>query len=191
MSRKITPVLVALALVLGTAAFLTRQKQLGGAGAAGPSGGARVLTVATSDVREVRVQRDFWNTFVLRRQQDGLWRLTEPMNEEAAPQVARKLVEQLADLPALDTIDLPSDDSERYREYGLWRPELEVAVTTADQRHVLLVGSQTLDGASYYATLVGSDEVHTIPAAAVEVLGAELASYRAEAQPAETGGTDG
>lgn len=191
MKRTVTPVLIALVLLLAAAAFLTRQRQLGGSTPPRGAGGSRVLALATSDVQAVRVQRDFWNTFVLARQRDGLWRLTEPMDEEAAPDAARRLLDQLADLPALATIDLPSDDSERYREYGLWQPELEVTVTTAEERHVLVVGAQTRDGAGYYATLVGSDEVHTIPVGAVNVLGAELSSYRREPQPAgpeEAGG---
>jgi len=185
MNRKVTPALIATVLILGIAAFLTREKRLGGATA---PAGARILTLAIPDVQEVRVQRDFWNSFTLTRQADGLWRLTEPVDEAAAPDAARRLLDQLAGLAPFESIDLPSDDSERHREYGLWQPELELVVSTADERHVLLVGAQTASGENYYATVVGRDAVHTISAAAVEVLGAALTSYRTEAQMAEAPG---
>jgi hypothetical protein len=185
MNRKITPILLAVVAFLGLFAFLTqRNRQYDSTQDTVPRS-ARVLPMESSQFQQIRIQRDFWNSFALTRQGDGDWRLTEPSDEPVKQEAARRLAQQLADLTILTTVDLPTDDSERYREYGLWEPELQIAVTTLEEERNISIGSMTSDGRGYYCAVGGVDDVYTIPAEAMRVLAADLSSYRES--PAQAG----
>jgi hypothetical protein len=125
------------------------------------------------------VKRDYWNSYSLRRQPDGAWRLTEPSSEPASSSAVNKLLNALSDLPVVTMINLPSDDTERYREYGLWEPAAEVTVTVDGGEHTLLLGAQTPDGqATYCAEAGGSDHVYVVSSSAVKAIPTDAAAYR-------------
>ena len=180
MSRKTTLILLAILILMSALAYLTEHPR-GGPSPAAPrraSAGATVFAVRTEDILKVRVKRDYWNTFTLARGPDGSWRLVEPSDEPALDAPVRKLLAALETLPAVSVIDLPADDAERHRQYGLWTPTVEVTVSTGDGNQALLVGTPTPDGKGVYCARVGQDKVYVTSAEAMQALSQDLAAYR-------------
>lgn len=191
MSRRMTPLLLAVALAVGLVTYLSEAPSSSVNNAA-PAGGARVLQMTPADIVQVRVKLDYWNSYCLRRGPDGLWRLAEPSSEPAAVATVNRLLDTLVNLPVITTIDLPGDDSERYREYGLWDPTMEITVTTGHDDHSLLFGSQTPDGkATYCAAAGGRDHVYVVAAEAVRAIPAEASAFREGPEPTNVESSDG
>ena len=183
MNRKATPTLFAAVLLLGLLAYFTEHRRSRGvppAPGAGDPGGAAVLSVEQGGILQVRMKRDYWNSFTLVRGADGAWRLAEPSNEPAFDVSVAKLLAALEHLKASSVIDLPSDDSERHREYGLWSPTFELTVTTAEGDQTLIVGAPAQEGQAYYCARLGRDKVYVVPHEAVQTLAQDLAAYRQE-----------
>jgi len=177
MNRKMTPILLAAALLLGLVTYLF-ESSAPSEQRSGPTEGSRVLEVDRADILQVRVRRDYWNSYTLQRQPDGSWQLTEPSIEPASVPAVNRLLNALETLPVVTTIDLPASDSERHREYGLWEPAMEVTVTTGNGDHTLLFGSPTADGKGVYCAEAGRDRVYVTTAEAVRVISTEFAAYR-------------
>lgn len=184
MNQRLTYILLPVALVLGALALWSDRSSRPASG-----GAARVQTVLgvdAGDIVRVRVKRDAWNSFALGRGPDGAWQIQEPFSEPASPQAARKLVDTIAALPVLHAIDMPGDDSERYREYGLWDSVLEITVTTEQREMTLIFGSTTpaqvgaLPGV--YCAVLGRDGVIVTDASKLPALQTELAGYRPAAK---------
>lgn len=187
MNWRTTLVLLVVALVLGVAVLteLFRKPRV----TAGLSGkGQRVLTVEAAEITRVRAKREYWNSYLLARAPDGSWQLQEPSTEAANPQAAQKLVQTLADLPRLAVIDLPANDAERYREYGLWVPQAEITVMTNTGEQTLLIGGDTADGAGTYCAISGQDNVYVTSPPAAAVLLAGLETYRGTGEAPAPGG---
>lgn len=184
MNRKATPILLAIAMAIGLITYVSER-------ASRPSGAAdkpqtpRVLNVGQADILQVRVKRDFWNSYTLARDPDGTWQITEPSREPAFTPAVNNLLATIEKLPVIATIDLPSDDSERHREYGLWEPSLELTVKTGESERTLLFGTTTSDGAGTYVVETGRDGVFVTTKEAVQVLSTEYASYRQGAATSE------
>ena len=184
MNRKATPILLAIAMAIGIITYVS-ERAARQSGAPGKPQTPRVLNVGQADILEVRVKRDFWNSYTLARDPDGTWNLTEPSREPASTPAVDKLLATLVNLPVIATIDLPSDDSERHREYGLWEPSLELTVKTGETEHTLLFGAATSDGAGTYVAETGCDGVFVTTKEAVQVVSTEYAAYRAGAAAGE------
>ena len=182
MNRKLTPYLVVAVLVLGLLAYLSeRPRRTGEAGRTRAARAAGVLRVDPEDVHRVRMRRDFWNSYTLARDEERRWVMEEPSRGPADQTEARRLLETLTLLQPTQTLDMPGDDSERYREYGLWEPSLEFNLsTTGGSVHTLMFGAHTPDETGVYAVLHGVARVHVIPAAAFEILTRGADTYRGE-----------
>ena len=167
--------LVAMSLVVY---FTERPRKSPGSESAEHPQGSRVLEVNSEDILQVQVKRDFWNSYTLSRGADGVWRLIDPSSESAMEANVRKLLDVLAALPVLTTIDLPQDDSERHRQYGLWKPSLELTASRANGTDTLIFGTQTEDGKGIYCAISGRDKVYVIPPESFQVLSQDLAAYR-------------
>ena len=128
----------------------------------------------------IRVKRDYWNTYTLERASDGSWKLVDPSSEPAAQAAVEKLLNAVECLPIVSTIDLPGDDSERHREYGLWTPSIELTVSTATESHTLTFGKQTTDGKGVYCAMIGQNKVYIVAPEAVQVLSQDMSVYRQE-----------
>ena len=181
MNRKITPILLIVLLVMGLVAWLSERPRASKAIATAASAAQHadtVLTINQADILQVRVKRDYWNSFALVKASDGSWRLTEPSSEPASDAAVRKLLSMIESLPVINTIDLPSDDSERHREYGLWSPTLNITVTTASGEQTLVFGVKTADGKGVYCALLGHDRVYVTTPEALQALSEDMASYR-------------
>jgi hypothetical protein len=178
MSRQMTPVLLAIALAVGLVTYLAEAPHSPQSPATAKAA-ARVLEIQPSDVLQVRVKRDYWNSYCLRRQADATWRLIEPSSEPASSPAVNKLLNALSDLSVVTTINLPSDDTERYREYGLWEPAAEITVTVGSGDRTILLGAQTPDGqATYCAESGGSDHVYVVSSETVKAIPIDAAAYR-------------
>jgi len=141
--------------------------------------GPRVLEINQADIQRVSVKRDYWNSFTIKREPDGSWNLVEPSNEPAyAPNVA-KLLDTLEFLPTHTTINIPGNDSERYREYGLWEPKEQITLTVSDKDMTLLIGADTKDGNGVYCAVMGQDKVYVTSLVSSQALAADLNAYRA------------
>ncbi len=184
MSKKMTPILLAVALAIGVITYVT-DKASRSQSPASSSRGDRVLEIDQADIVWVRVKRDYWNSFALRREADGTWQVSEPSVEPAAPVAVTRLLGAIENLPVVRTIDLPATDSERYREYGLWEPAMEVTVTAGDRDRSLVFGINTPDGTGTYCAEAGVDRVYVTSSEAAKILGQEYAAYRQNASPAE------
>jgi len=180
MNRKITPILLIVLLVMGLSAWLSERPRAGRElAAAGAAHADTVLIINQADILQVRVKRDYWNSFALAKAADGSWRLTEPSSEPADDAAVRKLLSTVESLPVINTINLPADDSERHREYGLWSPTLDITVTTAgggDQ--TLAFGVKTADGKGVYCAILGHDRVYVTTPEAFQALSEDMSSYR-------------
>ncbi|MBI3879713.1 MAG: DUF4340 domain-containing protein [Verrucomicrobia bacterium] len=86
----------------------------------------RLATVdpAQADVLEVRAE-DF---FTLRRETNGAWRVTEPLNFAADPEIVNDLV---ASLGSLEVLDFVKDVVTDFSAYGLAKPARQYALKTA------------------------------------------------------------
>lgn len=187
MNHKSTILLACLVAGAGLLALLSSR---GGRSAdGGASGGAGGLGFGPDSVIEVRVQRDYWNTFTLSRGETGAWRLVEPSSEEASVRAAGELVNALGRFPVVTTVDLPADDSERFREYGLWEPAVEITVTTEEGTKVLQVGGETADGKGVYCAIQGRDGVLVTTQQTAQTLLRDLEAYRAGASTTTTSTT--
>jgi hypothetical protein len=186
MSPRTTPFLLAGAMLMGLLALLLSRRP-----AAGPDYATnstdRILSVSGTNIIQIRVKQDFWNTFTLSRMPDGSWSLVEPSVEPALQSAADQLVTALETLPALRLIDTPADDTERYREYGLWEPRLTVTVTCSEQQQSLLVGADVNDGSGVYCALDGRDDVYVTSKKAIAALSAGYETYRQEPEPIGSG----
>ena len=181
MNRKATPILLAVVVLMSLLVYFSERARTRTSVQARPSTeSATVLSVRTGDITQIRVKRDYWNSFRLTRSPEGTWKLTEPSTEPAAEAGVTRLLSTLESLPALSVIDLPADDSERHREYGLWKPAIEITVTTTEGDQTLLVGSATADGKGVYCSRLGKDGVYVTSAEAVQVLSQDLSAYRQE-----------
>jgi len=177
MNRKATPILLAAVAVLSALAYLSEKTPTSTRRPVRASG-PRILDVEREDMQRVSVKRDYWNSFTLARQDDGAWNLVDPSTEPASPDAVQRLLGALESLPALMTINLPSDDTERYREYGLWAPRMTVAVLARDKDHTLLFGADTPDGKGVYCALQGQKKVYTTSPESLNTLSADLSAYR-------------
>jgi hypothetical protein len=137
----------------------------------------RVLQIEPRDIMQVRVIRDFWNTFTVKQNQDGNWDLIEPSLMPANFGQITRLIDALANLSILDTIGSITDDSERYREYGLWDPSAQVTVTSAEHEWKLAFGLETTDGQGVYVIRSDNDEVYVIPKEAFAIIVTEAENY--------------
>ena len=186
MNRKATPILLAVVILMSLLAyFVERPSARSAATQQTVAQGATVLSIRKDDILQVRMKRDYWNSFTLARSPDGSWRLVEPSAEPAAEPAVQKLLAALESLPAISVINLSADDSERRREYGLWTPALELTVTTPDGEQVMLVGTATADGKGVYCTRMGQNKVYVTSPDAVRVLSQDLAAYRQEKAPSQ------
>ncbi len=140
--------------------------------------GSRVLEMAPEDILQVQVKRDFYNSYTLSRGADGAWRIIDPSSEPAGEANVGKLLESLANLTVITTIDLPQDDSERHRQYGLWKPSLEVTVSRANRSDTVMFGAQSEEGTGVYCALAGHDKVYVIPKGLLPGLSQDLSVYR-------------
>ena len=182
MNRKATPILLAVVLVMALLAWVSERSRARVAAAAPHAGteGATILGLHSGDIAQVRVKRDYWNSFRLARSPDGTWRLVDPSTEPAAAPAVTKLLSALECLTAISVIDLSADDSERHREYGLWKPSVEITVTTAEGEQTLLVGTPTADHKGVYCSRMGRDKVYIVASEALQPLSQDLAAYREE-----------
>ena len=184
MNRKTTPILLALVVLMSLLVYFSEHTRTSTSGQARPTTeGATVLSVRTGDMTQIRVKRDYWNSYRLARNPEGVWRLTEPSSEPATEASVMRLLNTLESLPALSVISLPADDSERHRQYGLWKPAIEITVTTTEGDQTLLVGSATPDAKGVYCSRLGKDGVYVTSADAVHVLSQDLSAYRTAPQP--------
>ena len=177
MNRKMTPWLLLSVLILGAAAWWSQHTRQANAGS-NKSKANRVLPVESDALTQVRVRQDYWNNFVLLRRPNGSWDLVEPSSEPANQETVNRLIDTLTSLPALKTLDMPANDSERYRQFGLWSPRLTVTLYTTEREHTLIFGGEADDQSGTYCVVQGKDEVHLTLSDAMQILSAELSAYR-------------
>jgi Domain of unknown function (DUF4340) len=194
MNRRITPILLAIVVLLALLAYISERpshaktaksgnEKTAGEGRADAdkqASGARLFEIDQSDIQQVRVKKDYWNTYALQRGSDGSWKLVEPSAEPVAAAAVNTLLSTIETLPVLSVIDMLSDDSERYRQYGLWEPAVEVTISDNKEAHTLRVGSPTTDGKGVYCVVVGRNKVYVTTPEAVRILSADLSVYRQE-----------
>lgn len=178
MSRKMTPLLLSLALILGLITYITECSSPQSRRASRPQS-ARILDIDVSEIRRIRVKRDYWNSYALQRNPDTSWQIIEPSNEAASPQAVQRLLAVIQEMPISQSIDLPANDTERHREYGLWLPVMELTVTTDGGEHTLIFGRNTPDRAGAYCAEVGRDRVLITSASVLQALAVDPASLRA------------
>ena len=182
MNRKATPLLLAATLLLGIAAWWSHRSHPDGPGRS-PSRAGLLLPIHPQDLIQVRLRRDFWNTFTLARGADTAWELIEPAREPADAAAVEVLLQTLTSLPVIRRIDLPGDDTEHYRQYGLWEPRLTVQVLTGHRQEVLQFGDETSDGTGVYCIREGVDGVFITSAAAFSALETEPDKFRSATPP--------
>ncbi len=181
MNRKTTLILLAVLILMSLLVYFSEVARTHTSAQARPSSeGETVLSVRTGDITQIRVKRDYWNSYHLVRTPEGTWKLTEPSAEPAAEAGVMRLLSALESLPALSVIKLTADDTERHREYGLWKPTIEITATTADGDQTLLVGSATADGKGVYCARLGKEGVYITSPDAVQILSQDLSAYRQE-----------
>lgn len=168
MNRKITPYLAAALLVLGLLAFLSERPRR--SGTAAPRRTAAVLNVRSEDILRLRMKKDFWNSYMMAKDEAGRWMMEEPSRGRVDESEARKLLEAVSYLPIIRVIDMPGDDSQLRHEYGLWTPSLEITISMPGGATTLMFGSRTPDGSGVYVTIHGKPRAYVVPLATFEVL---------------------
>ena len=179
MNRKLTPYLIAALLVLGLLAFLSeRPRRAAEKGVASRAAAPAVVDVPRDNILRLRMKKDFWNSYVLGKDEGGQWSMEEPSRGHAVEAEVRRLLETVTALPILRTLDIPGDDAEKRREYGLWSPTLEITLSTPDGATTLLFGSSTPDETGVYVAVHGQSRVHVTPKTAFDVLQRNADTYR-------------
>lgn len=138
----------------------------------------RIIQVEPQDILKIRVLRDYWNTFTLSRNAEGSWYMAEPTREPADIAYAARLLETLANLPRLEILGSIADDRERYREYGLWHPSVQVTLTSVDREWQLAFGAETPDGKGVYVSRMDNDEVFITSKEAFDIIITDAGYYR-------------
>lgn len=183
MNRKTTGILLAAVVVLALFIFISEHGRRGALPPGVRSAGPRLLQIDQGDILRVRVKRDYWNSFTLSRSPDGSWRIVEPSDEAAAPQAVGQLLTTLESMLVLSTIDLPGDDTARYREYGLWEPSAEITVTVGNRDYTLIFGRESTEAGGIYCAIAGHDGVYVTTGAAYRLLTLDLEHYREMGHP--------
>lgn len=178
MNRKITPYLIAALLVLGLLAYLSERPRRAATGGSSRAAAPAVIDVPRDTILRLRMKKDFWNSYVLGKDEGGQWSMEEPSRGPAVETEVRRLLETVTALPILRTLDIPGDDADKRREYGLWSPSLEITLSTADGATTLLFGAFTPDEAGVYVTVHGQSSVHVTPTSAFDVLQRNADTYR-------------
>jgi len=178
MNRRITPWLLLTVALLGGAAWWTQHTRQGSGPGSGSSTANRILAIDRAALTQVRVRRDYWNSFTLVRRPNGSWDLVEPSTEAANQETVKHFLETLVNLPSLKTFETPANDSERYRQYGLWSPKLTITAYTAEREHTVLFGNEADDQSGTYCAVQGKDEVYLTQKDSVAILSTELTAYR-------------
>jgi hypothetical protein len=130
----------------------------------------RVATFEPTAVDTLEVRAE--DNFTLRRDPDGAWRVTEPLNFAADAAVVRDLVLSLG---ALDVLDFVKDVVTDFSAYGLAKPlrqyALKSTVTNASGlvTNVLLahIDLGTNAGDRVYVRRADEDSVYTVPLGSV------------------------
>jgi hypothetical protein len=177
MNRGITPYLLAALFVLGLLAVLSERPRRAASGAS-QAGTSEVLDVPRDNILRLRMKKDFWNSYVLTRDEGGQWGMEEPSRGPAVETEVRRLLETVTALPLLRTLDIPGDDAEKRREYGLWSPSLEITLSTPAGATTLLFGAHTPDETGVYVAVHGQPRVYVVPTSAFDVLQRDADTYR-------------
>jgi FKBP-type peptidyl-prolyl cis-trans isomerase len=175
-------------VVTGFIALISNRSGPDFQGGRGRPAASGALGIDPDHIVQIRVQRDYWNTFTLARDDRGQWQLTEPANEEVSTTAVNGLIQVLTQFPIVSTIDLPADDTERFHEYGLWEPAVEIIITTIDKSRLLQVGGETTDGKGVYCVLEDRDGVMVTTHQTAQILKRDLAAYRQEARATTAAG---
>lgn len=177
MKRHSTILLAGMVVLMSVVALLSSRS--GPSVSPGERSGENGLGLDPDTILWIRVQRDYWNTFTLSREGTGQWRLIEPSEEPASQPAVTSLFHSLTRFPVTSRINLPADDSERYREYGLWEPTVQITIGTVDGPLLLQLGSETSDGKGVYCIIEGDDGVLVTPLQNAALLRREIDAYRA------------
>jgi len=174
-----TPILLAIFIVMGLLALLSERSRVrSSAPQQKEVREPRVLALNAGDILRIRMKRDYYNSYTIARSADGSWAITDPSTEPASEEAVRRLLNTIETLPVLSTIDLPSDDSERHRQYGLWSPAMEVTVTTSKGDQTVVFGSKTPDSKGVYCAKVGESKVYVTSTESLQVFSQDLAALR-------------
>jgi len=181
MNPRSSLILLAALLAMSLVVYYTERPARQASSASGDHpAGSRVLELNPEDILQVQVKRDFYNSYTLSRGSDGAWRIIDPSSEPALEANVLKFLDVLANLPVITTIDLPQDDSERHRQYGLWKPSLELTASRANGTDTVIFGTKTENGTGIYCTRSGRDKVYVIPVESFQGVAQDLAVFRKE-----------
>ena len=123
---------------------------------------ARVFSIESSDVTELRVTATSGDETHLRRTDDG-WRLVEPVEADADEAEVSGITSGLAALELERVLDETASDLE---PFGLADPRIEIAFKTSNDTDFirLLIGDETATGGDMYAALGATTRVFLIAA---------------------------
>ena len=178
MNRQTTWILLVITVLLAMMIFITDQTRTHRQNAVQQSKTAIVLNCKASDVQVISVKRDYWNSFTLRKTPEGTWKFIDPSDEPASMPAVNQLLGMLESLPRITVIDLPMNDSERYKEYGLWQPREQITVSAGEKEYILLLGADTKDETGVYCAILGQDNVYVTSQEAYKRLAMDMVSYR-------------
>lgn len=179
MNRKSTWIMALVVAFLFIVILVTERDRTSSRERRASGGGAFVLRQDPESIQMIRIKRDYWNTVTLERTADGQWQLTEPMNEQANVASVRALLEAVTTLPVVERIDVPAaDESERYREYGLWDPVVEVTVSDLRGATSLVFGRDVPDGGGVYCAVVGRDGIYITTLESLNAMISDAEHYR-------------
>ncbi|MBI1817905.1 MAG: DUF4340 domain-containing protein [Deltaproteobacteria bacterium] len=144
-----------LGLFIGlTAYYVASEPGSGGSAPATPPPHA-FLGVTSASVRTVSVQR---GAVTLEAVRDGeRWRVERPANVHVPSDLVAALVEQLAELPAVEVVD---EHGESAAQFGLEPPEAHVTFMLADGRSVgVALGARNPAQTAAYGRVDGTTRV--------------------------------
>lgn len=177
MIRRSTWIVVGIFIVLLAAALLWQRRQSDEQAQATPTPGAeQVFDFSADDIQRLSIQ-GAGGSLILVKDADN-WALEEPAQGPADPAQVERLLEQVASLEALSSLQ-PAPPVEATR---LDAPTVSVAILTAGGEHRLEIGRQTPTGSGYYVQAEGK-AVYIVSQFSVDSLTGALANPPLAAPP--------
>jgi hypothetical protein len=165
MIKRTTWILLAVFAALVGVAWILQRSNLTAKSQATPTAEAQLLfNLDANALSSLKIQDGQGKTVELNKDQNGQWKLVEPLGDVADSGQVDSTIRQFASMPVLNQLDPPPPPDAT----GLITPTYTVTLSSSDsQQHVAKVGAATSTGTSYYVQ-VNSGSVDVVSKSIVD-----------------------
>lgn len=159
---KVRGLLIAALLLAGMAGLVywSNQAEKAKKNKPNPNAPPKIIDIAKNDIVRLEIDKPGSKAIVLRKGDDGNWKLTSPEPLRADQNAVTSLESSVA---KLDSNRLIEKNATNLADYGLMKPQMTVMIGRKKGKALkLLIGDKTPTGTSYYAKLTGDPRLFTL-----------------------------